>query len=65
VALRPSGTEPKAKMYVEVSSQPCPPGATAEVWARTCDRHPDRFDCPDCLVTHSERTGEQLREGRP
>jgi hypothetical protein len=24
---------------------------------RTCDRHPDRFDCPDCLVAYSERTG--------
>lgn len=23
---------------------------------RTCDRHPDRFDCPDCLVHFSERT---------
>jgi hypothetical protein len=20
---------------------------------RTCDRHPDRFDCPDCLVSYS------------
>ncbi|HEY1859921.1 MAG TPA: phospho-sugar mutase, partial [Gemmataceae bacterium] len=28
VALRPSGTEPKAKAYVEVCSPPCPAGAS-------------------------------------
>jgi hypothetical protein len=22
-----------------------------------CDRHPDRFDCPDCLVAKSEISG--------
>jgi hypothetical protein len=25
---------------------------------RTCDLHPNRWDCPDCLVAHSPRTGE-------
>jgi phosphoglucomutase len=35
VALRPSGTEPKAKAYLEVCSPPCPPAATAEAWQRT------------------------------
>jgi phosphoglucomutase len=35
LALRPSGTEPKAKAYIEACSPPCPPGATAEAWERT------------------------------
>jgi phosphoglucomutase/phosphomannomutase len=35
LALRPSGTEPKAKAYVEVCSAPCPPRATAQEWERT------------------------------
>ena len=35
LALRPSGTEPKAKAYIEACSAPCPPGATAEAWERT------------------------------
>jgi phosphoglucomutase/phosphomannomutase len=34
LALRPSGTEPKAKAYVEVSSAPCPPKASAEEWTQ-------------------------------
>src|SRR5262249_9640728 len=34
IALRPSGTEPKAKAYLEVSSPPCPARASAEEWRR-------------------------------
>jgi phosphoglucomutase/phosphomannomutase len=36
VALRPSGTEPKAKAYIEVCSPPCPSGASAESWRGIC-----------------------------
>jgi phosphoglucomutase/phosphomannomutase len=36
VVLRPSGTEPKAKAYLEVCSPPCSAGTTAEAWANTC-----------------------------
>lgn len=35
IVLRPSGTEPKAKTYLEVSSPPCPAGATAQAWQKT------------------------------
>jgi phosphoglucomutase/phosphomannomutase len=36
LALRPSGTEPKAKAYIEAVSPPCPAGATPAQWQRTC-----------------------------
>ncbi len=36
VCLRPSGTEPKAKAYIEVSSAPLKPGAGEEVWSANC-----------------------------
>jgi phosphoglucomutase len=32
ISLRPSGTEPKAKAYIEASSPPCPAKASAESW---------------------------------
>jgi phosphoglucomutase/phosphomannomutase len=36
VSLRPSGTEPKAKAYIEVATAPCPPGQTAAAWEARC-----------------------------
>jgi phosphoglucomutase len=36
VTLRPSGTEPKAKIYLEASSAPCPPDTSAAAWRETC-----------------------------
>ncbi|HLJ93981.1 MAG TPA: phospho-sugar mutase [Gemmataceae bacterium] len=36
IALRPSGTEPKAKAYIEACSVPCPAGASAADWQRSC-----------------------------
>ncbi|MBI3821548.1 MAG: phospho-sugar mutase [Planctomycetes bacterium] len=36
IALRPSGTEPKAKAYIEVCSPPCPRGLSAAAWHKAC-----------------------------
>jgi phosphoglucomutase/phosphomannomutase len=41
VCLRPSGTEPKAKAYIEVSSAPCPPGTPDAAWDATRKRVDD------------------------
>ena len=38
VCLRPSGTEPKAKAYIEVSCPPMAPGTAPEAWQATRDR---------------------------
>jgi phosphoglucomutase/phosphomannomutase len=36
VVLRPSGTEPKAKIYLEACSPPRAPGMPNEAWQKTC-----------------------------
>ncbi len=38
LALRPSGTEPKAKAYIEISSPPCPPRTPESTWLQTCQQ---------------------------
>ncbi|HVS34091.1 MAG TPA: phospho-sugar mutase [Gemmataceae bacterium] len=42
VALRPSGTEPKAKVYLEVCAEPCPTGTSTEAWRKTCQNVDDQ-----------------------
>jgi phosphoglucomutase/phosphomannomutase len=37
VVLRPSGTEPKAKIYLEACTRPCAPGTSADAWRRECN----------------------------
>jgi phosphoglucomutase/phosphomannomutase len=41
VVLRPSGTEPKAKAYIEASSDPCPPHLAAAQWREQCRKVDD------------------------
>jgi phosphoglucomutase/phosphomannomutase len=36
VCLRPSGTEPKAKAYIEVGSEPMKAGTAAAAWSAMC-----------------------------
>ena len=36
VCLRPSGTEPKAKAYLEVASEPCKAGTPQAAWNAKC-----------------------------
>jgi phosphoglucomutase len=45
VCLRPSGTEPKAKAYLEVSSEPCKAGTPQVAWEKVCAK-------VDTLIQH-------------
>ena len=44
IALRPSGTEPKAKAYIEACSPPCPAHASAEQWRAIRREVDERFE---------------------
>ncbi len=44
VVLRPSGTESKAKIYVEACSAPMPSGTSAAAWQRTCREVDERLE---------------------
>lgn len=42
VSLRPSGTEPKAKTYIEACSPPRAPGTSDEQWQKVCQEVEER-----------------------
>jgi phosphoglucomutase/phosphomannomutase len=44
LVLRPSGTEPKAKTYIEVCTPPCPSGMSDEKWRKTCKETDELLD---------------------
>jgi phosphoglucomutase/phosphomannomutase len=65
LVLRPSGTEPKAKAYIEVYTPPCPTGTGAETWQQT-RRETDllaRLLAEDFLRGALERVGLDPGEG--
>jgi phosphoglucomutase/phosphomannomutase len=43
IVLRPSGTEPKAKAYFEVSSPPCPTNLRGDEWCQRCQAVDDQL----------------------